>query len=101
VFDAFGKVGSFFTNTWKRFTGTGEEQDSPETRAMKDVIAADDAQQAQIEAGNKTVLNHKELKSTIFAALVEFDYWKNNALEGLADDMYEKRMYAEHSIDDE
>ena len=105
VFDAFGKVGSFFTNTWKRFTGTGEEQDSPETKAMKDVIAADDAQKAQIEAGNKTVLNHKELKNTIFAALVEFDAWSNDIRtdwnRDTYDEMYDQRMAGSHSEEDE
>lgn len=108
VFDAFGKVGSFFTNTWKRFSGTGEEEDSPETRAMKEVIAADDAQQAQqaqIEAGNKTVLNHKELKATIFAALVEFISWWDDTRQDwnreAYDEMYDQRMAGAHSEEDE
>ena len=71
VFDAFGKVGSFFSGIKQKFTT--KEEDSPETKAMKDVIAADDAQQAQIEAGNKTILNHKELRQTIISALMDFD----------------------------
>tara|TARA_X000000368_G_C23032212_1_gene713064 strand:+ start:86 stop:2182 length:2097 start_codon:yes stop_codon:yes gene_type:complete len=97
IFDVFGKVGSFFKGTYQKFSGGANEKDSPETQAMKDVIAADDAQKAQVEAGNQTMLNHKELRHTIFAALVDFNGWKNDSGELLGDAFYQERMRGAHS----